>query len=167
MAVKQLFQTLADLIKQHQHLNQLAKDKMQAIKTEDLDTLTQLTKQENQTMQALRRTESERLKAITSLVMERKADLVPAEATLEDLKPLIPAEHVEVLDTFQDKLVRELNALQQQNELNQQMLKDSLQFVHMSLDLIQPSPDDDINYSAPHEREAMPAEGYSMFDSKA
>ncbi len=54
--------------------------------------------------------------------------------------------------------------LKEQNELNQQLLITSLQFVNLSLDLLRPQ---DRNYNYDKTNQEPPKKMKSMFDSKA
>ncbi|PSL48570.1 FlgN protein [Salsuginibacillus halophilus] len=166
MAVKALFETLAELTRQHQTLASLAKEKTETIKQNDVEGLRLITKQENEALKTIRRLEGSRLQAVADIIQAEESDLVPAETSISDLKPLLPEAYHEPLERLQVKLGDELRTLQRQNELNQRLIRDSLQFVHMSLDLIQPEPEE-VNYSRPDDKTKPDGEGYSMFDSRA
>ena len=68
--------------------------------------------------------------------------------TLQDCLPYVKAQEHQTLTTLQSQLVEKVSLLKKQNDLNQQLLKQSLSFVQLSLDLLTPDIDT-YNYERP------------------
>lgn len=127
---------LQQQIKLHKSLLELAKRKTAVIKENDLEQLNQLIKDEQKHIQAVG-------------ALETKRQQLTGD---EDIQP----EKEELL-----QVIIELKAV---NELNQDLLTQSMQFVSLNLDLLMPQPDS-INYSKEDNEDDQPVR--SMFDSQA
>jgi hypothetical protein len=69
------------------------------------------------------------------------------------------------LTSYREELIRIVSELRSANELNQQLLEQSLSFVNMSLDLLTDSPEDDFIYKKPTQ---SPMNSYrSLINKKA
>ncbi|MDZ5711475.1 flagellar protein FlgN [Jeotgalibacillus haloalkalitolerans] len=123
-------------LKLHKSLLELAKQKTAVIKENNLDQLNQLIKDEQKHIQAISALETKRQQL----------------NTLEDLQ----AEKGELLH-----VIIELKSV---NELNQDLLTQSMQLVSLNLDMLMPQPDS-INYSKEDSDDDQPVR--SMFDSQA
>lgn len=127
---------LQQQIKLHKSLLELAKRKTAVIKENELDQLNQLIKDEQKHIQA-----------IGALEMKRQQI-----QTQEDVQ------------SEKDELLQVIIDLKAVNELNQDLLTQSMQFVSLNLDLMMPQPDS-INYSKKDSEDDQPVR--SMFDSQA
>lgn len=161
---KAIIQVLADLIKLHQRLNEFALEKTEIIKKNDMPSLDALLKKESAFIQQLRKLEEDRL-YVTSDYMRSKG-IETEGVTMAKLIELMPKEEQPLLKKLQQALLSEIERLRTNNELNQQLLLDSLRFVNFSLDLIAPEPEE-VNYQRPTKTETGPSHGRSLFDSKA
>lgn len=156
MTAQPLLKILEKLYKLHKSLHQLALEKTEVLKKGDMEALKNLMQNEQSHISAIQVIEKERVKIIS--------DLVPGQPnpTLSDCLPLFDASDKEKVSELQEKLTSQLLDLKTVNELNQQLLEQSLQLVSLNIDLIRPqSPS---NYSK-DEEEDMP--NLTIFDSKA
>lgn len=146
----------------HEGMNVLAKQKTDIVKKGDVDSLRSLLKEENRQLQEIKKTEG-------LLVQETKAFL-EQRGVIADNPTLL-----EVIDVVEDKtplmyekerLETQIDELRKQNLLNQEMLTQSLQWVQISLDLLQPDIDS-YNYHRSDNERDMNQPIRTIFDSNA
>ncbi|AJD92149.1 hypothetical protein JMA_28320 [Jeotgalibacillus malaysiensis] len=126
---------LQQQIKLHKSLLELAKRKTAVIKENDIEQLNQLIKDEQKHIQAIG-------------ALETKRQQLQANEDFQSEK---------------EELLQVIIELKSVNELNQDLLTQSMQLVSLNLDLLMPQPDS-INYSKESEDD-QPVR--SMFDSQA
>ncbi|TKC17031.1 flagellar protein FlgN [Robertmurraya kyonggiensis] len=151
-----LFKILDKLLKLHKSLYQIAVEKTEVLKKGDLEALNNLMKNEQSHISAIQMVEKERVKLMQELLPGKK------EATLQECLALFTGNEKEDLEALQEGLTQQLLELKTVNDLNQQLLEQSLQVVSLNLDLLVPN--NPANYSK-DEEEDMP--NLSIFDSKA
>ncbi|WP_096202424.1 flagellar protein FlgN [Bacillus sp. FJAT-45350] len=164
MSTKAIMDVMADLIKLHQTFNQLAVEKTEAIKNSDMPSLDKLLKQETAYVKKLRKLEEDRLFVVNQYLANE--GLVTEGVTMGNLVELVPSTEQVLLGKLQKALLSEIDRLRKRNELNQQLIEDSLRFVNLSLDLIAPEPEE-VNYKRPTKTSYEENTGRSLFDSKA
>ncbi|MCM3716129.1 flagellar protein FlgN [Alkalihalobacillus oceani] len=165
MSVKAITELLEALITIHHELNKAAGQKVELIKKGDMPALEELVRAEAKLVRKAQATESMREKVVRTFLLSKGK--VTENATLAEVKEWATTEEREQLDALQQQLVTELHLLKRQNELNQQLIEESLRFVNLSLDLMVPH-QEDISYKRPNERDDQPYDtGHSLFDSKA
>ncbi|OKL36354.1 flagellar protein FlgN [Domibacillus mangrovi] len=145
-----IIETLEKQLVLHKSLLQLAHLKTEAVKKNELDELNRIVRDEQKHVNAILNLEKKR----TSELNETISDLLPS---------LLPDEQQQV-EALRDELINVLAQLKKENELNAQMLDQSLQFVHLQLDLL--APPDTGNYALNGDNDEGPAIG-PLFDSKA
>jgi len=160
MSEEKLIDTMEKLLKLHRSLYELALKKTDIVKTGDIDALNQLIKDEQAHIAAIHKFEKER--------QQLARDLVPVidQPTLADCIDASNVREKATLSHLRTEMLEITSKIRQRNELNQQMLYQSLQFVNFSLNLIAPRPES-INYG-PNAGKVKPS-GYStrLFNSKA
>ncbi|WP_100405460.1 flagellar protein FlgN [Bacillus solitudinis] len=165
MSAKQIIQSLAELIRVHQQLNEAAIKKMDFIKKGDMSALETLVREESKLVSKLRITELIREKQVLTFFNEQGK--VTEDVTIGAMLPLLNEDEQSTLAKLQKALVQEVTILKRQNERNQSLVEESLRFVNLSLDLLMPSAED-ISYTRPHEREDQATDyKHSTFDSRA
>ena len=166
MSVKAITELLESLAMIHHELNQAAGQKVELIKKGDMPALEELVRAEAKLARKAQATEAMREKVVRTFLVSKGR--VTENATLAEIKEWATAEEREQLDALQQRLLTEIHALKRQNELNQQLIEESLRFVNLSLDLMVPY-QEDISYKRPNEHnEDQPYDtGRSLFDSKA
>lgn len=148
----QMISVLERLYKSHEDLLALGERKTEVLKAGDMKELDVLLKEEDLQVKKLQNIEKERL-------------LKFANVTLEDVLGGAVEPEKEKLLYLQERLISIYEALKDRNQLNQQLLEQSLQYVNMSLSLIQPQNEPDL-YSK-HHADEYTANSISLFDSKA
>lgn len=158
MSSKPLIELLEKLLKLHKSLTQVASEKTEVLKKGDVEALNTLMKNEQTHINAIRLIEQQRVKTLAKLLPGEK------DPTLRDCLPLFEESVQQEVITLQEKLVQQIDQLKAANDLNQQLLEQSLQFVMLNLDLF--LPENMPNYSKENE-EPSTNSNLSLFDSKA
>jgi flagellar biosynthesis/type III secretory pathway chaperone len=152
METAQMTSLLERLLKSHEELLTLGERKTDVLKLGDMKTLDVLLKEEDFQVKKLHMIEKERL-------------LKFANVTLGDVLEQAELDEKENLKHLQEKLITAYEALKSRNQLNQELLEQSLQYVNMSLSMFQPE-NEPATYKNP---KANPynTNSTSLFDSKA
>jgi flagellar biosynthesis/type III secretory pathway chaperone len=140
-----LYELLDNLIQLHKALQTLAVQKKEVLIKGDVDQLLAITTQEKKLIKAVNTAEDTRQSLVAHMFAEQ--GIHRDNGTLADLIKLTtsPEEKTRLLKA-RDELTRIVSELQKANELNQQLLEQSLSFVNMTLDLVTDSPEDDFFY---------------------
>jgi flagellar biosynthesis/type III secretory pathway chaperone len=152
METAQMTSLLERLLKSHEDLIVLGERKTEVLKLGDMKALDVLLKEEDLQVKKLQQIEKERL-------------LKFANVTLEDVLDQAEAPEKERLLNLQEQLIQAYEALKSRNELNQDLLEQSLQYVNMSLSMVQPQ-SEPATYSN-SKKNSYPNQSASLFDSKA
>lgn len=158
MSAQPIIEALEQLIKLHKGFNKLASKKKNIIMESDTDALATLLIDEQKYVKAISQIESKRQEAVQTFLKDRKN--VTLDQVIEEAQP----DEAEILQRLKIELLEEVTQLKEQNELNQQLLVHSLQFVNLSLDLLRPQ---DRNYNYDRNEQEPIRKTRSMFDSKA
>lgn len=162
LPAKTILESVKELTSLHEGLHAIALQKTEMIKTGDLDRLQSILKEENLYIKQIRQTEGK-------LVQETQTFLEKSGASTESpslSKVIDLVEDKTAFMTEKTKLETQIEALRQQNLLNQDLLEQSLQFVQMNLELLQPDIDS-FNYNRPEVNQESPHPKRSIFDSNA
>lgn len=163
MSAQILIEILQKTLVLHKSLNQLAKQKTEIIKKGDTVTLQSLLKDEKKHIQAIRKFEMERMKVSKDLLF--KSNPAIDNPTISDCIGAVNNTEKQKLMDIKSELETQIVLLAEQNELNQLMIEQSLQFVNLSLDLLIPDIDT-FNYERPGQANYY-EDGRSIFNSKA
>lgn len=165
--VNDLIKIIQAMVSVHKKLNDLAFEKQDAVKTGDMKALEHVMQQEAPHIQQLRKLENTRMH-IVSQWQENKG-LVKESVTIDQLLPLFPEKERNELEDWSTRLIEEIIRLKEQNDLNEQLLEDSLRFVNVTLDAMRPQNSFN-NYSgkgpSTDDDDFTPGNN-SLFDSKA
>lgn len=163
--MKSLIETIETLLHVHRELLALSDEKVEHIKTGNMSALEKLLREEAKLISKLRLTEMVRAKNVQTILS--KAGKVIEDATMSDVKELATEAEKEELDRLQAELLSVINELKRKNEQNEELIQESLRFVHLSLDLIAPHKEDIAYSNRPQDDDDRPIIGHSLFDSKA
>jgi flagellar biosynthesis/type III secretory pathway chaperone len=152
METAQMTSLLERLYKSHEDILASGERKTEVLKLGDMKALDVLLKEEDLQVKKLQLIEKERM-------------LKFANVTLADVLEQAEESEKEKLLHLQDQLIQTYEALKSRNELNQELLEQSLQYVNMSLSMVLPNNEPDL-YSK-HKAEDYNSNGFSIFDSKA
>ncbi len=163
VSAQEILTAMEKLVQVHEILNELASEKTEAIKKGDISHLQSLLQKEVVQVKLLQQLEQERVRYVRSY--QREKGFVTENGTLTELLSYVTAEEKNSLESFQQKLIEVIESLKEKNELNQKLIRDSLRFVNLSLDMIKPQAETG-NYGRNNKEDDEP-EGRSLFDSKA
>lgn len=165
MSTSQIINMLQKLLSLHQSLLTLSKEKTEALKNGGMEELQAILVKERKHVQAIGKLEQEREILVTEWF--KQAGITESEATVTVMLDVLqePNEKQQLQEIF-DKFVMVLMDLKKQEQLNHQLTHQSLQFVELSLDMIQPSMKN-MNYGKPNTDSVDTAQKRSVFDSKA
>lgn len=143
-----LYDLLDNLIQLHRAMYTLASQKKDVLVKGKIDELVAITRQEQKLIKGVTAAETARQTVVKELSVEKGFAL--EEGTLAELIKLTTSAEEKVrLTSYRDELTRVVTELRNANDLNQQLLEQSLDFVNMTLDLITDTPEDDYIYGNP------------------
>jgi flagellar biosynthesis/type III secretory pathway chaperone len=146
--MQMLYESLENLQNLHRVLLALAIEKKDILIKGHTDGLVRMMQQEQKLIKAIEVAENARIQCVERLVEERQYPV--SVITLDDLiKITTSADEKSRLTTYREELLPIVTGLRTANELNQQLLEQSLSFVEMSLDVITEPPEDDYIYRKP------------------
>jgi flagellar biosynthesis/type III secretory pathway chaperone len=144
----ELYELLDNLIQLHKALYTLAMQKKDVLVKGQVDELVAITRQEQKLIKGITAAETARQNVVKGLTAEKGLSL--QEGTLAEwIKLTTSAEEKTRLTSCRNELSRIVTELRDANELNQQLLEQSLSFVNLTLDLITDTPEDDFIYGNP------------------
>ncbi|MGG4439865.1 flagellar protein FlgN [Brevibacillus fortis] len=146
--MNRLYDLLDNLIQLHKALYTLASHKKEVLLKGIVDELVAITRQEQKLIKGVTEAEAARQQVVKELTAQKGFAL--QEGTLAELiKLTTSAEEKMRLISCRNELSRIVTELRDANDLNQQLLEQSLSFVNMTLDLITDTPEDDFIYGKP------------------
>src|SRR5690625_2999938 len=151
------------LVELHEELVQLSQSKTEEIKRGDLDQLSKLLIQERKQVQLISQKEIERHEIVKKIFNEQQ--VTDQEYTMTNV--LVLAEdgnEKEKLEIIMSKLINVIIELRNVEKLYNDLMTQSMQFVQLSLDLLQPSLSR-MNYD--NKKHPQASSDQSVFDSKA
>lgn len=163
MSVKRLIDLLTRLVDIHQNLLDLSMEKTEIIKSGSIDKLQSLLAKERKYIQLVEQTEKERIEESKAWFKSQK--LLDEEMTITKmLENLDNESDKEALATVTTELTNKIASLKQQEQLNRNLIEQSMQFIHLSLDMLHPSIQQMNYHPTTTVNEAVKQ---SVFDSKA
>lgn len=159
----QLCHNLEKILKLQKSLHQIALKKTEIIKADNIEALGELMKDELKHIKAIEVLNNEREKIQHQLANE--ISISPQSLTISDLLSSDKIQDKEKLRNLQQKLVDQMKILKEINELNQDLLQHSLNFVNLNLDLLL-GQQESSNYNDQSSDETQSI-NRSIFDSKA
>lgn len=157
---------LEQLLSMHEDLYEKSKLKTDVIKSGKVDALRSMTNDERKWARTINDIQKELMHHTDSFL--KSFSISKEGPSLRDCLTYMSEQEKEFAAALQAKLVYQVNLIKRQNDLNQQLLQQSLAFVNMSLDLLTPDPDtDSYNYERPNRQQSYEQFGRSLFDSNA
>jgi len=158
-----LHDTMKHLVVLHEDLIQLSNKKTEEIKQGDMEQLSKTLMDERKQIQAITQTEEKRQALVEDLFMKVNPDV--EEKTVTTLLAHIDNdEYKQQLEDVVALLIDAIVQLRQVEQLNQELMAQSMQFVQLSLDMLQPSIQR-MNYD--EKQTIQDSVKQSVFDSKA
>lgn len=144
----------------HLELLEVSQAKTELVKKGDMENLQQLLKLEQKLILEIDAAEKERQKISETLV--------PAieKPSLEDCLAYVSPEQQKAVVEKREELKGVIAQIELQNNLNYELLQQSLHYVHMSLNLFHPK-EETINYGPPKGKKVKQTAPAGMFQTKA
>ncbi len=149
-------------LKLYKSLYELAGEKTEMIKSNDIDGLNRLMTDEQKHITAITALEEERIREMEKLFPDRN----PLPSLTDCIQTAGPHES-DRLEYLYEQLTDILHRTKERNNLNQELIRQSLQFVNFNLQLLRRTPEQ-ITYRPPAEqkRKTAPGNPSSLFNSK-
>lgn len=147
MSIATIVVTLEKLEKMHKSLLELALAKTEYIKQGDMEQLDQLIKNEQAHVAAINTLEQQRQLMVTDYLRAKGIALTDTPSVADVITAAENSESTEKLVSVRERLIALLNQLKMQNDLNQKLVMNSLQFINITLDAMRPQQNEQINYS--------------------
>ncbi|MEF3311401.1 flagellar protein FlgN [Paenibacillus sp. GYB004] len=161
-----VLQSLDQLIEVHRLLLELSRHKREAIVHNDVERLMQMTQKENKWTKRVEQLDTERSEAVLAYMRSRNMYVTGAITVSTLSKIVTKLEEKEALVERQQELVRLIGEIKQENELNMQLVEQSLAYINYSIDVFVGSDNQDVVYQHP-QQEQHTYQARSMFDQKA
>ncbi len=152
-----------ELVTYHQTLLTISKSKTEEIKSGNTDNLSKLLMQERKQLQMIEQSEKKRQQIVDDLFRHYGASAEEKTVT-ELMNHLTDENEQKQLDEAVTNLVNIIVALKEIEQLNNELIQQSMQFVQLSLDMLQPSIQR-MNYD--QKQTIQESVKQSVFDSKA
>ncbi|MFE8696495.1 flagellar protein FlgN [Cytobacillus sp. FJAT-53684] len=162
--MENIITSLENLLSLHIELIDKSRSKTEVIKSGDVEALKMITSEERNFIKSINHEQKDLLNHTILFLAANEQTM--ENPTLRDCLAYMEKEDREKLTNLQTLLTKQVVALKKQNDLNQQLLEQSLAFVQMSLDLLKPDMDT-FNYERPDQQRSYEQEGRSIFDSNA
>lgn len=164
MSIEVIIQSLTELTSIHENLNSISEEKTEVVKEGSVDKLQQLLSKERKQILILEKAENKRQELVEKWFSEQKLPL--NDMTITHMLEIITNEHdANRLEHTTIGLTKAITKLKQQEQLNQDLIRQSMQFVQMSLDMMSPTIKN-MNYGKGKDRDTEGSKR-SVFDSKA
>lgn len=166
MSVQSIITILERLEKLHKSLLELSYQKTEIVKKGDMAELDNMLKNEQSHVAAIETLEKQRQQVVSEYLNEKGIMQADKQTIVDVIEVVENEEERTQLQAVRNRLMLVVDDLRKQNELNQKLVFQSLQFVNMTLDLLRPKPDQ-INYSGKEARGDNAVQKKSYFDSQA
>ncbi|RDW16515.1 flagellar protein FlgN [Oceanobacillus arenosus] len=163
MSVQTIIQSLESLVHVHEALLVISQEKTEIVKDGSVDKLQALLVKERKQIRLLEQAEIKRQESVTAWAKNSKIPVENATITTM-LETIEDGAEQEALAAITTDLTNLITKLKQQEQLNQALLNQSMQFVQLSLDMLNPSINN-LNYGS-KSKEAG-STNRSLFDSQA
>lgn len=151
--------TLNKQMKLYNSLYQICLQKTEIVKKGEIEALNQLMTNEQKHVTTIAVLENERINEVQRLFQGDGNELPTISQCIE----YASGEQKQKLQQLFDELSGILAKIKQQNDLNQELITSSLQFVNFSLNLLRPKLD---NYNYGPNQQKQAGSSYSIFNSK-
>jgi flagellar biosynthesis/type III secretory pathway chaperone len=169
MQISTIISTLEKLERLHKSLYEIAVSKTEYIKSNDIEKLDQIIKNEQAHVTGIETLESMRLQQVKAYMELQNETVQDNHYAIADLLKTLNQESSEyqALYNIREQLMEVLAKLKDVNDLNQKLLFQSLQFVNISLNMLRPQSQEQVNYSDKEVMGKQTMNKKSYFDSQA
>ncbi len=162
MSIKAINELLQTLTRIHEELLKVSKRKTDIIKEGSAEKLQAILVEERKYIKVLEQAEQNRKQVVEKWYTDKRLPLEHMTIT-NMLEILTDKQEQQELEHMTVQLTKAITELKQQEQLNQALIQQSMQFVQLSLDMLNPTIQS-MNYGKNQETEGSKR---SVFDSKA
>lgn len=162
MTLHQVVLTLEDLVGIHHELLQISKEKTTFVTKGEVDEFQKLLLKERKLILRLEKAEKARQEAVEQWFSD-KDDSIEHKTITHMLDLITDQQEQTMLANITTDLTEAITTLKRQEQLNHDLLEQSMQFVQMSLNMLSPSIEQ-MNYG---EKKQTNQRDRSVFDSRA
>ncbi|HLS23556.1 MAG TPA: flagellar protein FlgN [Pseudogracilibacillus sp.] len=164
ITIQRVIETIEKLTVLHEQLLSISKQKTDKITESDTEGLVKLLTKERQLVQQINQVESKRSELVNQLCKERNIETEDITITrlLENLDNQIEKADLEDEVT---KLIEQIVQIRESEQLNNELLQQSMQFVQLNLEMLQPETQQ-ISYGNNAQQRQQTSRKRSVFDSK-
>ena len=168
MSVENIISTLEKLERMHKSLLELANKKTDFIKANDMAQIDEMLKTEQAHVAAIETLEQQRQAMVTDY-LQAKGIAFTDIPTVAQVIDATDGPEKQALQEVRERLVTLLTDLKKRNDVNQKLVFQSLQFVNLTLDMLQPQRQQasTFNYSGAEVRGETNIAKKSYYDSQA
>jgi len=160
-----LMDVLTEIYQSHQEMVSLAKHKKEVLIAGNIDELSKILQQEASWVKKIGKLEEERVLAVEGFLKEKGFAL--EQLSISDITKLLTSSvEKSQLQSLTAKLAETMEEIKQLNKLNTKLIKQSLDYISHSIDLIVDEPEDDFTYGKPTGRQ-IGKSSRGFFDQKA
>jgi len=168
MAITQLMEILEQLTERHERLLALSEVKRDVVIHDRVDDLMKITAEENALVKEITRLEILMRQSVVQAAAAFGVELGESH-TISDLMQAMPdryeAERNRIAKERQ-KLVETISRLRENNELNRQLIQQSLDYISFQIDILTDAPEQDMMYQKPTDEQQV-KKRTGLFDRKA
>ncbi|UJF33230.1 flagellar protein FlgN [Paenibacillus hexagrammi] len=166
MSIESVISIMREQIDLHDSLLTLGHQKKAVLINNEVALLNQIVLKESKLIKQIEALEKQRMMEISSFLLSRGFNPNPKITITDLIRVVFKAEDKVKLQEHQRELFGKIQELQKVNELNQQMIRQSLSFIDYSLNVLVGDQGDELLYSNPmHQQSQLKRNGY--FDTKA
>lgn len=161
-----LVNNLENIYALHLEMKELTEQKKTALINGKIDELSKIIQEESLWIKKIKDLEENRIEIINKFLEAKK--ITSLDVTILDLlnsNIISKAEEIQLRDIY-DKLIDLLDEIKKENEINTQLIKQSLDFVSHSLKTITQEPAQSITYSKPTNKQKNISSNTRIFDKK-
>lgn len=164
ITIQRVIETIEKLTVLHEQLLSISKQKTDKITESDTEGLVKLLTKERQLVQQINQVESKRSELVNQLCKERNIETEDITITrlLENLDNQIEKADLEDEVT---KLIEQIVQIRESEQLNNELLQQSMQFVQLNLEMLQPEAQQ-VSYGNNAQQRQQTSRKRSVFDSK-
>ncbi|MFC5988206.1 flagellar protein FlgN [Marinicrinis lubricantis] len=166
MTIQPVLEQLERLYDLHVHLVELADQKKEALIHNRIEELNGIVNRESKLVKQVAQADMERAQRIDEYMKGRGLPVTVGITISQLSKFIFQQEEKQQLLGCQEKLVQVIAQLKEKNQLNQQLIRQSLSFVNYSLDMLVGAEEDEAVYHNPAAQQ-KDSKRKSLFDTRA
>ena len=167
MELSTIIGTLEKLEKMHRSLYELALKKTDLVKSNQIEELDHILKTEQAHVAAIETLEQQRQVQVKQYLLNKGISHTGTPTVAQVVEAAHEEPLLAELKELRERLMEVIETLKEQNDLNQKLVFQSLQFVNLSLNMMRPQLQEQVNYSDKEVLGQNTVGKKSYFDSQA